>query len=257
MWLITVGVSHTIQRMANDHFKTNLWEPDEVDWHFLITLHDQHHMRSIVEHYAHLYRHPGLYPPVPFEWLHMTIVRIGSVTAITHEAMTDVVDHLRPILAQTKLPELLLGPWWLWTGSVVLHVTPEEPITRLFNAVMTALATVLGEKAPKRSEFIPHVTLAYARTYQQELEVHQQLSAQWVDPIPVRIQALSLVKEKQTIPFYSWDGVTDIPIGAQCQSKSTGWDHITPWRERPPSRRQLVSEDGQAGQAFERRRTAL
>src|SRR6516165_1247113 len=126
--------------MADDHFKTNLWTPGEVDWHFLITLHDQIHMHSIVEHYAQLYRHPGLYPPVPFEWLHMTIVRIGSITTITHEAMTDVVDRLRPTLARMKLPELLLGPWWLWTGSVVLHVTPEEPITRLFNAVMTALA---------------------------------------------------------------------------------------------------------------------
>jgi len=246
--------------MANDHFKTNLWKPDEVDWHFLITLHDQIHMRSIVEHYAQLYRHPGLYPPVPFTWLHMTIVRIGSVTTITDEAMTDVVDQLRLTLARTQLPELLLGPWWLWTGSVVLHVTPEEPVSRLFDAVMTALTVVLGDKAPKPSGFIPHVTLAYARTYQQELEVHQQLSAQWIDPIPVRIHALSLVTEKQTIPFYSWDSVTDIPIGALCQSTSTGWDNITRWRERPPSPSRFVSKDAQGVQAlprFERRRTAL
>src|SRR5215472_15907248 len=142
--------------MADDHFKTNLWEPDEVDWHFLIRLHDQGHLRSIVERYARIYRHPGLYPPIPFEWLHMTIVRIGRVTTITHEEMRAVVDHLRPTLERTHLPPVLLGPWWLWTGSVVLHVTPEEPITRLFNAVMTALNQVLGDKAPKPSEFIPH-----------------------------------------------------------------------------------------------------
>jgi 2'-5' RNA ligase len=231
--------------MADDHFKTNLWQPGEVDWHFLITLHDQHHMRSIVEHYAHLYHHPGLYPPIPFQWLHMTIVRIGSATTIAHEAMTAVVDHLRPTLARMTLPDMLLGPWWLWTGSVVLHVTPEEPLTRLFDSVMTALTVVLGDKAPKPSAFIPHVTLAYARTYQQELEVHKQLSAQWIDPIPVRIQALSLVKEKQTIPFYNWDSVTDIPIGAPYQRTSTGWDDITQWRKRPPSRRRLVSENVQ------------
>jgi 2'-5' RNA ligase len=226
--------------MADDHFQTNLWEPDEVDWHFLIRLQDQNHMRSIVEQYARIYRHPGLYPPIPFEWLHMTIVRIGRVTTITHEEMHAVVDHLRPILERMHLPAVLLGPWWLWTGSVVLHVTPEEPLTRLFNAVMTALNQVLGDRAPKPSGFIPHVTLAYARTYQQEIEVHKQLSAQWIDPIPVHIRTLSLVKEKQTVPFYSWDIVTDVPVGAQ--SQSTGRDDSTQWRAKARSRRQLVSE---------------
>jgi 2'-5' RNA ligase len=225
--------------MADDHFQTNLWEPDEVDWHFLIRLQDQNHMRSIVEQYANIYRHPGLYPPVPFKWLHMTIVRIGSVTTITHEEMHDVVELLRPTLERTHLPELLLGPWWLWTGSVVLHVTPEEPITRLFNVVMTALNHVLGEKAPKPSGFIPHVTLAYARTYQQEREVHKRLSAQWIDPTLVHICTLSLVKEKQTIPLYSWDIVTEVPVGAQFQS--TGRDDVTQWREGGPCHSQLVS----------------
>jgi 2'-5' RNA ligase len=225
--------------MADDHFTTNLWDPDEVDWHFLIRLQDQNHMRSIVEDYARIYRHPGLYPPIPFKWLHMTIVRIGRVTTITHEEMHAVVELLRPTLERMHLPELLLGPWWLWTGSVVLHVTPEESITRLFNVVMAALNHVLGDKAPKPSGFIPHVTLAYARTYQQEREVHNQLSAQWIDPIPVHIRTLSLVTEKQTNPFYSWDVVTEVPVGAQ--SQSAGRDDITQWREGGPSHHQLVS----------------
>jgi 2'-5' RNA ligase len=199
--------------MAEDHFTTNIWGQNEIDWHFLIRLNNQSQIRAMVKRYAKIYVHPGLYPPIPFEWLHMTVLRIGSVTNITDQEMSDVVEQLFPALEMIQLPEFLLGPWWLWTGSVVLHVTPEEPITQLFNAVMKVVTTVLGERAPKPREFIPHVTLAYARNYQQEREVHKQLCTQWIDPIPIHVNTLSLVKEKQTSPLYRWDTVTEIPIG--------------------------------------------
>jgi 2'-5' RNA ligase len=185
--------------MAEDHFTTNMWKPNEVDWHFLIRLNNQSQLRDMVTRYAIIYDHPGLYPPIPFEWLHMTILRIGSVANITDQEMNDVLEQLVPALAMLHVPALLLGPWWLWTGSVVLHVTPEEPVTHLFNAVTKVLNTVVGEKAPKPDRFIPHVTLAYARTYQQEREVHQQLCAQWIDPTPLHITSLSLVKERASV----------------------------------------------------------
>jgi 2'-5' RNA ligase len=205
--------SSRISYMAEDHFTTNMWKPNEVDWHFLIRLNNQSQIRDMVKRYAEIYDHPGLYPPIPFEWLHMTILRIGNVANITDQEMNDVIERLFPALEMIHMPELLLGPWWLWTGSVVLHVTPEEPITQLVNAVMKVMNTVVGEKAPKPDRFIPHVTLAYARNYQQEREVHKQLCAQWIDPIPLHVTTLSLVKEKQTSPLYRWDAVTEIPIG--------------------------------------------
>ena len=202
-----------MRRMASDHFRTNRWEPGEVDWHFLVRFSHQTQLRAMAERYATVYRHGGLYPPIPFEWLHMTLVRIGNVTRIPDAEMRKVVELLRPTLAMMALPEFRLGPWWLWTGSIVLHVTPEEPIAYLFSEVMSVLYTVLGERAPKPSAFIPHVTLAYGRDYQQELEVHRQLSAHWIEPVPFHISSLSLVKERQTIPFYHWQVVTDIPLG--------------------------------------------
>ena len=199
--------------MASDHFRTMPWKPDETDWHLLVQLSTQRNLRTTAERYAQVYNHSGLYPPVPSEWLHMTIARVGNVNNVSNEEMGKVMDLLRPALSKTKLPEFRLGPWWLWTGSVVLHVTPEEPIARLFDEVTGVLEAVLRERAPKLAPFIPHVTLAYARTYHEELEVHEQLSAQWIEPVPFRITALSLVKERQTIPFYSWEVVTDILLG--------------------------------------------
>jgi 2'-5' RNA ligase len=153
-----VGASSRISYMAEDHFTTNMWKPNEVDWHFLIRLNNQTQLRDMVKRYAKIYDHPGLYPPIPFEWLHMTILRIGNVANITDQEMNDVLEQLFPALEMLHVPELLLGPWWLWTGSVVLHVTPEEPITHLFNAVTKVLSAVVGEKAPKPDGFIPHVT---------------------------------------------------------------------------------------------------
>src|SRR5215469_3311030 len=104
--------------MARDHFLTTSWEPGETDWHFLFRFSNQHHLRAVAERYAQVYHHAGLHPPVPFQWLHMTIVRVGKIKNITVEEMSTVVELLRPTLAMTVLPEFRLGPWWLWTGSV-------------------------------------------------------------------------------------------------------------------------------------------
>jgi hypothetical protein len=94
--------------MAEDHFKTNIWEPNEADWHFLIKLNNQSQIRNMVKRYAKIYEHPGLYPPIPFKWLHMTILRVGSITNIPDQEMNDVIEQLSPALEKIHLPELLV-----------------------------------------------------------------------------------------------------------------------------------------------------
>src|SRR5258707_1312042 len=89
--------------MAEDHFTTNMWKPNEVDWHFLIRLNNQSQIRDVVKRYAKIYDHPGLYPPIPFEWLHMTILRIGSVANITDQGSRSAPGGIERTTGEDRL----------------------------------------------------------------------------------------------------------------------------------------------------------
>ena len=50
-------------------FRPSVGRLTKLIWHFLIRLSNQRQLRDIVERYAQVYHHAGLYPPIPFESL--------------------------------------------------------------------------------------------------------------------------------------------------------------------------------------------
>jgi 2'-5' RNA ligase len=200
--------------MAIDHFKKRYaFQEGRSDWNFNILFEGQPQVAKMAAGYADAIDHPGLYPPIPAQWLHMTVLRAGYTTDFTDDEMSAVAAALKPEFAAMKTPELVLGPWWIW-GGPVLHVTPEGPMLEIFDAILKAMEGVVGKKrAPKPQRFIPHVTLAYCRDYDDEQGLHARLSRTDVEPAAFRADKLSLIKQWPTPPFYSWDVVEDIPIG--------------------------------------------
>lgn len=200
--------------MAVDHFKRHPHPDGSVDWNFNILLGGQPQVDEMAREYGKAFDHPGLYPPIPVQWLHMTILRVGYTTEYTDAEMMAVAGQLKPNLAAMRVPELILGPWMIWSGNPVLIVTPWDSVEPIFNAVMSAMTNVVGKKRqPHPERFIPHVALAYNRDYDQEKEVHQKLWEYPVDPVSFRARNLSMIKQKQEPSYYSWEIVKDIPIG--------------------------------------------
>jgi len=169
----------------------------------------------MAEAYRPYLDHPGLYPALPTEWLHMTILKVGYTTDFSEQEMAAMAEELKPSLSSMRLPELSMGDVWLWPlqGNPVLRITPEAPVTEIFKFVTAAMNKVLGHRVSRLKPFIPHVALAYNRTYYREKELYKQLTQPNIPPVKFRANKLSLLKQSQTIPFYQWEVIQNIPIG--------------------------------------------
>ncbi len=205
--------------MARDHFESRPHPDGALDWNFNIIFDDQPQVGEMAEAYKPSLEHPALYPPVPTDWLHMTILRAGFVTEFSDQEMAAVADELKPDLANMRLPELTIGSPYLWLGidNPVFRVSPEQPMTDVFTAVMGAMRKVVGDRTPQTHPFVPHVALAYNRDHNQEKELDQQLGESSIPPVKFRATKLSLIKQAQTLPFYQWEVIQSLPIGSQKQ----------------------------------------
>jgi 2'-5' RNA ligase len=171
----------------------------------------------MAEEYAEALQHPGLYKPVPPQWLHSTILRIGLVDDYTETEMLAVVDKLQERLANLKLPEFFFDSWWLWGGNVVFHISPDDQFTKIYDEVIAALEAVVGSDRATKSPhggFIAHTSLVYSKTHNREREIHDWLLDNPVKPAHFRANSLSLIKQWPIDGHYEWEVVRDIPLGS-------------------------------------------
>jgi len=131
--------------MAIDHFTKHSYARKRTDWNFNILFNDQPQVAQLARQYKPLIEHPGLYPPLPAEWLHATVLRVGFLEDFSEAEMLTVADALESKLAHMRMRELLLGQrWWLWNGGPVLSITPQSQLQEIFRQTLDTLATVVG-----------------------------------------------------------------------------------------------------------------
>jgi 2'-5' RNA ligase len=205
--------------MAKDHFERHAYMKGKTDWNFNLLFDAAPQVSAMAERYAPLLQHPGLYPPVPLEWLHLTVLRVGSTSEATGEEMDQVCTKLAPRLAGLALPEFTVGPAWTYIGYPLLHITPERPLDSVFQEVLHALQAVVGpDRMPRpidrsATKLMPHIALAYPKNYDAENEVEQTLIDHPIPPVTIRIPQLSLIKQWPTGEHYEWEVIKNIPLG--------------------------------------------
>jgi 2'-5' RNA ligase len=206
--------------MATDHFETHFYQANRVDWNFNVLFRNQPDVDRMVREYAPLVTHAGLHDPIPTNWLHCTILRVGFVTDFTEGEMLEVVRRLRPMLGALELPEFAFDSWWLWSGNVVLHLTPDGQFSRIYDAVIDAMVQVVGKERTLLSPhgtFIPHVGLAYTRTHDRESEIHCHLAGTPVVSASFSATSLSLLRQWPAEGHYEWEMVEEIKIGGRAR----------------------------------------
>lgn len=114
--------------MAIDHFDKYRFQENRVDWNFNILFDDQPQVAELASKYASLLQYPGLHKPVPGQWLHATVLRVGFLEEFSEAEMLEVAELIEQKITKIKIPELILGQWWLWDGNPVLHITPDEQL---------------------------------------------------------------------------------------------------------------------------------
>lgn len=200
--------------MATDHFTKYKWQEDRVDWNLNILFNDQPQVAEYVAQYKDALQHPGLHKPVPSEWLHATVLRLGFLEEFTEAEMLELAARLEARFAELRMPEFLIGNWWIWGGNPCVHFTPDEPLREVFAVIVAELTGIVGvERLPKKLSFTPHITLAYSKTYNDEVGVLRQLEQVKVPAVPFKAKSVALIKQCITDDYYTWDIVKDIPLG--------------------------------------------
>jgi 2'-5' RNA ligase len=202
--------------MAIDHFLLRHIKDNQVDWNFNVVFEGQPAVAEMSKQYAPAIQHPGLYKPIPPQWMHATILSLGTVEDFTEQEVQAVAAKLEPILARLELPEFNFDSWWLWGGNVVLHISPEDEFTKIYDAVISALESVVGPERTVKTphgKFIAHTSLAYTRSHDKEHELHNQLVAHPVTPVSFKVGYLPLLRQWAHDGHYEWEVIKKIPIG--------------------------------------------
>jgi len=200
--------------MSTDHFVKHKWAETRTDWNFNILFNDQPQVANYARQFHDALNHPGLYQPVPAEWLHSTVLRVGFLEDFTEAEMLEVAKRLGSKFAAIKMPEFLLGQWWMWGGNPCVHFTPEDPMNEVFKILVRELSEVVGrDRLAKELKFTPHITLAYSKTYDDEKGVFRQLQTVDAEAVPVSIKKVSLIKQRVENHYYLWEVVKEIELG--------------------------------------------
>ncbi|MHA3019654.1 hypothetical protein ACXPWS_05210 [Mycobacterium sp. BMJ-28] len=200
--------------MATDHFEKHKSARERTDWNFNVLFNDQPQVAQYAAQYGPMLNHPGLYQPILGEWLHATILRVGFVEDFSDKEMFEVARGIELKLAKIRVPDLLLGQWWIWGGNPCVHFTPEGPLQEIFNIVVGELRAVIGnDRLPYPLTFTPHISLAYSKTYNDEAGLFRQLATTHFDAVPVQAKRLSLVKQHVRDNYYIWEVAKHLTLG--------------------------------------------
>lgn len=201
--------------MAEDHFKRHNHYDGVVDWNFNVVYEQDPAVVAMAEAYAPLLKRPELYEPIPTEWLHATILRVGPLEDYTETEMLAVAELVQQKLEGMQFPEFNFGQHVLVHGNVCFKIEPESELEKLYIAVTESLEKVVGADRATKSpygEFIAHTSLAYTKDQDNEAEIDNLLKRADIAPAKFKISHMPLIKQRPVNGHYKWEVVRDIVL---------------------------------------------
>ncbi len=201
--------------MVQDHFERHDHYNGVVDWNFNVVFTDQPSVAAMAEAYKPLLQKAWFYDTIPDEWLHATILRVGTVADYSKDEMLAVADKVQARVHDLRLPEFHFGSHVIIHGNVCFKIEPEAKLEKLYTIVTEALAEVVGAERSTKSpygHFIAHTSLVYTKTRGNETDTHTELNTANIEPAKFRIHHMPLIRQRPTKGHYEWEVVKDIRV---------------------------------------------
>lgn len=201
--------------MAQDHFERHNHHDGVIDWNFNVTFADQPSVAAMAEAYRPLLLKPHFYDPIPAQWMHATILRVGKVDEYTETEMLAVAEKVQDRLRGMKFGEFHFGPLKIIHGNVAFSIQPESELEKLYTAVTESLEEVVGSARATKSpygHFIAHSSLVYSKARDNEKETETELGNANIEPASFYIHHMPLIRQRPTQGHYEWDIVKDIVV---------------------------------------------
>lgn len=202
--------------MIQDHFERHSHHAGAVDWNFNIVFNNQPEVATMAEAYKPLLTKQEFYEPIPTQWLHGTILRVGKFEDYTEDEMLTVAGKVQDRLRGVRLPRFSFGELMIVNGNVCFRITPDDALKQLYTAVTESLHEVVGAERTAKSphgDFLAHTSLAYRKFQYDEAAMYQALSAADIKPATFTIKHMPLIKQRPVGGHYEWEVVKDILIG--------------------------------------------
>ncbi|WP_043267211.1 2'-5' RNA ligase family protein [Streptomyces sp. CT34] len=197
-----------------DFWATHHWPAGERRAHWHLLFDDQPAMHSYARAHAELLsRHPEL-SPVPVEWLHSTLLSIGSLTPAQAAA---VAAAGQSALRGFDPFDIEIGPTQAIHNGVTLAIYPEDRISALFWGLRRATEGVVGPEAMPAApddSFWPHMSLAYSGAQWDHDELSRALTKLRPPRARMTVKRVFLVDQQQTWrDRYTWTVLAEVPLG--------------------------------------------
>jgi 2'-5' RNA ligase len=191
---------------------TNRWQgnrprlsyEDAVCWHLLLGGHARVRATAVGAR-QRLARFAGWHM-TPLQWLHVTVLRVGTVDRITEGDMEQMLTRAQAALARTPPVTVTLERVVYHPEAIALSVSPTSALDPVLTAARAATRQALGAGAPKDGghgkTWAPHLTLCYSTTEQAAAPVIAELG-RTVPACEATIGEMSLVV--QNGPEHIWD----------------------------------------------------
>jgi 2'-5' RNA ligase len=192
------------------------WQAGRHLYYCHLILDDQPELRGLIRHYQDALAHLGNLDLIPPGSLHLTMQRIGFVDEIGPAGVTAVAARIADSLRGVPAPVVTFHRPAVWSEAVVLTALPAEPVYQVRLAVYRAAAAVIGPfegAAPRRSEFTPHVSVAYVNSDGPAQAIVDALRGVERPPVTVTFRVASILTFHRDRRMYEWTDAMPIPIG--------------------------------------------
>jgi 2'-5' RNA ligase len=179
---------------------------DSVCWHLLLG--DQPPVRAVARQAQQRLEGFGGLHMTPLRWLHITVLRAGSITDIAEDGMKEMLSRARLLLSGTQPATVTFRRVLYHPEAIALGVSPASALSRVFSAVQVATQEVTGITGSAASSWTPHLTLCYSTSQQAAAPIIAALGKE-VPRCEAVIDKLSLVIQRGPELQWNWN-----PIGA-------------------------------------------
>jgi 2'-5' RNA ligase len=188
------------------------WRPGRHAYWFFVCFDDDPAVDVLARRYLTDLREPGLDPAVPGN-LHISVQHVGFTDEVSADEATALLDAARRLTVPRL--RLLLGPVDPNPESVVLRVTPWEPITGLRRRLREVTAEVLGAHRLTGADdhFWPHVTIGYTNAELPTGPLLRRLAALPPrPPVAALVCRVDLVVLNRDNRAWTWGNLGAVPL---------------------------------------------
>lgn len=149
----------------------------------------------------------------PQQWLHMTVLVVGSTNDIPAQSRTDLIAEASRLLSGIRPIKVTFSRILYHPEAIMLNVHPQHVLHPVFSALQAATRNVLDHGGIVESgNWVPHVTIAYSTAEQPAGPIIAALGRE----LPARdvvIGNVSLVIQDGPERAWNWHPVGRVDFG--------------------------------------------